>query len=233
MTSVSAIMEKQEIFEAKTTLVRRVSDLFKADGNSSVSPLLLNHTSMQKLRHCCQSLNLFPSMLYSFDQRKGQLIPMSKVNLAILMSRIAERIYRVYSSLIFTIIRGLGLKSMKSSVIVQNTDKLIKPIVPKSLSESKADSSVASRQNEPKFKKFVVQKPKSNPLFFKLAVYLAPLFLAFKLIGLFTLMILSEVSPGFVFLFTALVLLGCISMKILKHDVTAVQTLKHDKRKDD
>lgn len=204
------------------------------DRNTAVTPLLLRRTSIQKLRHCCQTLNLFPIMFYSFEQRTGQAMSMEKVNLAILMSRITERIYRVYLSLIFAIIRGLGVESMKSSIIVASSEKIVKPAtVAPMASTNGAELKKVSRRNEMKFEKFVVQKPKSSPLFFKLTVYLAPLFLALQLIGLFGLMTLSKFSPGFIFLVSSLIFLGCISIKILNHKARAVEIFKHNKRKSD
>ena len=65
-----------------------------------------------------------------------------------------------------------------------------------------------------------LEKPKQKPcpMLLVLAVYLAPLILVFQLVGVFSLLIFGNYTPGFIFLISSLALLGFISMKIMIHD---------------
>lgn len=209
------------------------SFVFAADGRTDGPPSLFPQNSMQKLRHCCQNLNLFPYLLYAFGNPKATM-PMMKVNMCIglFLARITERIIRVYSSMTQTIINGLGLAAI-SSVATAKTPSSEWLAVDERLSEKLAITPVTRAEDKParKFEKFVVQKPKDSPLFLKLAVYFAPLVLAFQLVGIMSLMVFGKYTPGFIFLVSALLFLGYISMKVLSQDTAAPHTFKREKRK--
>lgn len=96
----------------------------------------------------------------------------------------------------------------------------------KSLEQSKVSESTV------KLRAIQKQKSKDTPILLIIAIYLAPVILAFQLIGLCSLMIFGKYTPGFIFLITALLCLGYISMKIMIHDCTSVRKRsKKEKRK--
>ncbi|CAK9817290.1 hypothetical protein ANTQUA_LOCUS9319 [Anthophora quadrimaculata] len=130
MSKASGMLETEDVV-GKSTLDGRVSDILK-DGSYSGPPMLFHHESMQKIRHCCQNLNLFPYLLYSFDNSKSHPI-VRKVHLC-------------------------------------------------------------------------------------LAVYFALVFLAFQLVGLFSLMVIGKYTPGFIFLVSSLMFLSYITLKVFFHE---------------
>lgn len=75
------------------------------------------------------------------------------------------------------------------------------------------------------------QKPKQISILLKIAIYLTPIFLVFQLGSLCSLLLSGKYTPGFIFLITALVFLGCISTKIFFHDAITVQKKKEVRRK--
>lgn len=166
------------------------------------TPLLFNHSSMQKLRHCCQNLNLFPYLLYSIGNAKSD-----HLNVGQLLAIITERIFLLYVNVRQHVHDGLKLEKKNQK------DKDIKKII------------------EPEFSKFQPKKRKENSIILTLAVYLAPFVLAFQLIGIFSLMIFGKYTPGFLFLLSALIFLGYISMKVLIQDGSCQGRKKSGKRK--
>lgn len=202
------------IMEAEDAVGKPVSDMMK-DGNYSGPPMLFRHGSMQKIRHCCQNLNLFPYLLYSFDNSKSHPIA-RKVHLCFgqLLKVITARIFFLYKNLRQSVLRGFYAEDQY--------DSYVQPGEPGELAK-------------PAFCSIKRQKPKENPFFLILAVYFAPLLLAFQLIGLSSLMIFGKYTPGFIFLIAALMFLGCISLKIMFHDPSApqraVNTVKCKKNK--
>lgn len=209
MSNVSGIAEEETIIKGKPTLVRRVSNMLK-DGNYSGPPLLFRHASMQKLRHCCQNLNLFPYLLYSYDNSKSHPVA-RKVSLCIgdLLRNIVERFFFIYKFLRYTALQEIA------------TDKVSTPIKQEK-KEDKNDDVVRVEEQKPivkKFQRFERQRRKRIPIFLILAVYLAPLILASELVALFSLLIFGKYTPGFVFLISALMFLGCIAFRVFFHDI--------------
>ncbi|XP_017875528.1 uncharacterized protein LOC108622267 [Ceratina calcarata] len=195
MSKVSGIMENDEAV-GKTTLVRSVSNMLK-DGSNSGPPTLFRHPSMQKIRHCCQNLNLFPYLLYSFDNSKSHPI-VKKVHLCLgqFLETLTTRLFFLY-------------KNVRRSVVpVVHAKEALEPSVEVSPA-CKPKLRILDQQQKRKQK---------NPLFLTMAVYFAPLLLILQLIGLFILMVGEKYTPGFVFLISALLCLGCISLKILVHE---------------
>ncbi|XP_031832796.1 uncharacterized protein LOC116427052 isoform X2 [Nomia melanderi] len=209
MSNVSGIMESEDVVR-KETLVRRVSNILK-DGSNSGPPLLFRHASMQRIRHCCQNLNLFPYLLYSVDNSKSHPIP-RKVHVCLgqLLRVIVARVFHIYQQLRHSLLRGIQSDDFQSKQTTQ-TDDVPKPPV--------------------KFQRVVRRKPKQScSLYLTLAIYLAPLVLFCQLIGLFSIMVVGKYTPGFIFLTSALLFLGCISLKIMFYESTP-RTAKHKKDK--
>ncbi|XP_076654862.1 uncharacterized protein LOC143360151 [Halictus rubicundus] len=207
MSNVSGIMEAEDV--GKETLVNRVSNMLK-DGSHNRPPMLFRHASMQKIRHCCQNLNLFPYLLYSFGNSKSHPIAL-KVHLCIgqLMEVVTARMLCLYQQLRYSLLRGI-----KSS----EDFEVVKP---------QPDSTSRVQFSIPPLPK------RKIPLYLTLAVYLAPLLLLFQLVGLMGLMGLMKVgkcTPGFIFLTSALLFLGCISLKIFFHE-TVPRPARREKKK--
>ncbi|XP_050490181.1 uncharacterized protein LOC126873385 [Bombus huntii] len=197
MTKVSGMIETEDAV-GKPTLVRRMSNMLK-DGSNSGPPMLFRHASMQKIRHCCQNLNLFPYLLYSFGNSKSHPVA-RKVHhcLGQFLQLITARIFFLCRSFRQTLLRGIRSKEFE----------VAEP--PKSVEFCKLT---------PRFRMTRLQKRKQDScLFLTLAVYFAPLLLVFQLIGLASAMVFEKYTPGFIFLFFALLFLGCISLKILFHE---------------
>lgn len=173
--------------------------------------MLFRHASMQKIRHCCQNLNLLPYLLYSFDNSKSHPIA-RKVHVCLgqFLEAITARIFFVYKSFRQSLL--CGIRSNECQVPEPSKTEEFCKLTPRFRT---------ARQQK--------RKPDS-PLFLTLAVYFAPLLLAFQLIGLFSLMIFGKYTPGFIFLISALLFLGCISLKILFHE-TVTHTRKCEKMK--
>lgn len=185
--------------EQRPTLVGRVSNMLK-DGNYSGPPLLFTRTSMRKIRHCCQNLNL-SYLLYSLENSKSH--PLAKqvnLHLVLFVRRVVERASLLYVFLCNSL-----------------------------LSPAKKAGAEGEIETKPKFRNLRREKRKSS-VFLTLAIYVAPLILAFQLLGLCSLLVFGKYTPGFIFLIGALFLLGFISMKVLFHDKRAL-SFKCNKRK--
>lgn len=172
------------------------------DGNRHGSQLLFTNSSMQKLRHCCQNLNLFPYLLYSLADVKSTT---QKFTLNQLISKFTDGLFELYLNLRLSVHSRI-LKLQKRTP-VKNVEK------------------------SQKFQKFERQKRRQNSLLLTFAVYSAPLVLAFQLIGIISLLILGKYTPGFIFLVSALLFLGYILMKVLSHDSDSKEYKKREKRK--
>ena len=207
MSNAAAMIETEDIV-GKATLVGDVSNVLK-DGSHSGPPTLFRHASMQRIRHCCQNLNLLPYLLYSFDNSKSHPIA-RKVHLCFdhLLQTATARILLLQKSFRRSLIRGIHSEESQE----QESAKLEEPC-------------------RSRFRTFSRQKRKENPLFLILAVYFAPLLLACQSIGLFSLMVFGKYTPGFIFLFAALLFLGCISLKIFFHE-SMTHTEKCEKKKE-
>ncbi|CAK9817292.1 hypothetical protein ANTQUA_LOCUS9319 [Anthophora quadrimaculata] len=168
MSKASGMLETEDVV-GKSTLDGRVSDILK-DGSYSGPPMLFHHESMQKIRHCCQNLNLFPYLLYSFDNSKSHPI-VRKVHLC--------------------------LDKSKETKVLKRPEQ---------------------RKSTLKFRQFSQQKRKRTPLHLILAVYFALVFLAFQLVGLFSLMVIGKYTPGFIFLVSSLMFLSYITLKVFFHE---------------
>ncbi|XP_029039088.1 uncharacterized protein LOC114874191 [Osmia bicornis bicornis] len=214
MSKLAGIMETEDVV-GKPTLVRRVSNMLK-DGSYSGPPMLFRHASMQKIRHCCQNLNLFPYLLYSFDNSKSHPVA-RKVHLCLgqFLEVITARIFFLYKSFRRSLLRGIRSDDHKNKTEEQEPIK----------------SPIDTGKLTSEFQTIARQKRKQqSPLFLSLAVYLAVLFLAFQMVGLFSLMVFGKYTPGFIFLISALLFLGCISLKILFHE-SVMHTVKPKKKK--
>ncbi|XP_058807799.1 uncharacterized protein LOC131673653 [Phymastichus coffea] len=207
----SSFIQEGDSAKKTSTLVRRVSDMFK-DGTYSGPPSLFS----QKIRHCCQNLNLFPFLLYSFENSKSHPLA-KKVNICfdLILKNFIERLLIIYTSARRAVINGLQQKSVLLSK--KETIELRKSV---EVSEPRA-----------KLCTFKKEKPKKTPALLAAAIYLTPLVLLFQLIGLCSLLIFGKYTPGFIFLISSLVLLACISMKIMFHDTIAHQRKKEERRK--
>lgn len=209
-------VESEGVVKTETTLVRRMSNMLK-DGNSS-PPMLFRHTSMQKIRHCCQNLNLFPYLLYSFDNSKSH--PFARkmhVCFGEFLKGITTHALFLYKNLRQCVLREISVEK-----------KIIPRPLPTVVKEKDEHDSVEKPAT--KFRKTGREKRKQIPLLLTLAVYLAPLLLAFQLIGLVSLMIIGKYAPGFIFLTTALLFLGCISLRVMFHE-TMVHRIKCERSK--
>lgn len=205
-------MEADDVV-GKPTLVRRVSNMLK-DGSYSGPPMLFRHASMQKIRHCCQNLNLFPYLLYSFDNSKSHPVA-RKVHLCLgqLLEVITARSLFLYKSFRRSLLHG-----------IRSEDRQIEEPEP-------IGATFESFKLTYEFRTIRVQKRKrQSQLFLSLAVYLALVFLAFQMLGLISLMVSGKYTPGFIFLTSALLFLGCISLKILFHE-SVTQPTKPKKKK--
>ncbi|XP_011495238.1 PREDICTED: uncharacterized protein LOC105360133 [Ceratosolen solmsi marchali] len=209
MSKSNFIQEEDSTIKKAPTLVRRVSDMFK-DGTYSGPPSLFS----QKIRHCCQNLNLFPYLLYSFENSKSHPIA-KKVNLCfdLLLRNFIQRLLFVYTRLRRAALCGLQQVSLLSSKKEIEEQNYI----------------FAKNDTKARLCNFQKQKPKRSPVLLIIAIYLAPLILALQLIGLCSLLIFGKYTPGFIFLVTSLVLLGYISMKIMFHDAATVRSKKEER----
>lgn len=213
MSNVSGIIEAEDVV-GEQPLANRVPNMLKDDSYSR-PPMLLRHASMQKLRHCCQNLNLLPYLLYSFGNSKSHPIAL-KVHLCFgqLLEVVTARTLCLYQQVRHSLLRGI-----KSTEDFQ---------VPEAQTESKSRSE--SLRPRVEFSCLPRQKRKEIPLYLTLAVYLAPLLLLFQLVGLLGLMEAGKCTPGFMFLISALLFLGCISLKVFFHE-TMPRPARREKKK--
>jgi hypothetical protein len=201
MSQTSEIMEQKNGLKRKSTLVRRVSDMFK-DGNYSGPPRLFRHTSMQKIRHCCQNLNLLPYLLYSFDNSKSHpLARKMHVYLSHFLQEITISLLVTYENLRQSALRGIRIE--KPIDVAQKATAETNDV---------PDSKLAARFNR-------IKKPKREcSRYLTAAVYfLVPLLLALQTTILCSLTIFGKYTPGFIFLVTSLCFLGAIALKIMLH----------------
>lgn len=196
MSKASGILETEDVV-GKSTLDGRVSDILK-DGSYSGPPMLFRHESMQKIRHCCQNLNLFPYLLYSFDNSKSHPI-VRKVHLCLgqFLETIIARIFFLYNNIRQSLLSDIRSDKSKETKVLKRPEQ---------------------RKPTLKFRQFNQQKRKRTPLHLILAVYFALMFLAFQLVGLFSLMVIGKYTPGFIFLISSLMFLSYITLKILFHE---------------
>lgn len=198
-----------EAVVGKQALVHRVSNMVQDDSYSSSppAPLLLRHSSMQKIRHCCQNLNLLPYLLYTFDNSKSHPI--------------ARRVHLCFDQLLQVVTARLLFlyQQFRQSLLqeIQTSKELRTQEEPEG---SRTEVVDACSRPAVKFNSIPRRKRKQTPLYLTLAVYLAPLLLFFQLVGLLGLMEIGKCTPGFMFLTSALLFLGCISLKVFFHETT-------------
>lgn len=170
------------------------------DGKYSGPPRLFRHSSMQKIRHCCQNLNLLPYLLYSFDNSKSHPL--------------ARKIHVLLSHFFHDLVVGIFVAC---STLRESTLRFI--YVEKSSTPEAIVSAESSDLAKPTAKFNEIEKPKRkhHSYYLVAAVYLAPLLLACQVITLCSLTIFGKYTPGFIFLIAALLFLGAIAMKILSH----------------
>nr|XP_033336694.1 uncharacterized protein LOC117226469 [Megalopta genalis]XP_033336695.1 uncharacterized protein LOC117226469 [Megalopta genalis]XP_033336696.1 uncharacterized protein LOC117226469 [Megalopta genalis]XP_033336697.1 uncharacterized protein LOC117226469 [Megalopta genalis]XP_033336698.1 uncharacterized protein LOC117226469 [Megalopta genalis]XP_033336699.1 uncharacterized protein LOC117226469 [Megalopta genalis]XP_033336700.1 uncharacterized protein LOC117226469 [Megalopta genalis] len=203
MSNVSGTMEPEAVV-GKQALVRRMFNMVKDDNYSGPpAPLLSRHASMQKIRHCCQNLNLLPYLLYSFDNSKSHPIA-RKVHLCFdqLLQVVTARLLCLYEQF-----RQTLLQEIQTSKELRTSQE---PEGPR--------SELDACRLAVKFDSIPRRKRKQTPLYLTLAVYLAPLLLFLQLVGLLGLMEIAKCTPGFMFLTSALLFLGCISLKVFFHE---------------
>jgi len=177
--------------------------------------MLLRHASMQKIRHCCQNLNLLPFLLYSFDNSKSNpIVRKMYVYLNCLLREITLSLLNTYQSLRHSVLNEIRVERPSSSgqQEAQPTD-LAKSVATFSKSET--------------FKK---PKRKPHPFYLVAAAYLVPLLLFCQTLTLCSLTILGKYTPGFLFLIAAMLFLGGIALKILMHEKTLCR-MKQDENK--
>lgn len=175
--------------------------------------MLFRHASMQKIRHCCQNLNLLPYLLYSFDNSKSHPIARKMhVCLSHFLQEITISLLVTYENLRQSVLHGIRIEKPLNAQKVTETETNDVPAKP------------AARFN--RFK-----KPKrKHSCYLTAAVYLVPLLLVFQMIVLCSLTIFGKYTPGFIFLITSLLFLGGIAIKILSHQ-TVVHGIKKCERK--
>ena len=166
---------------------------------------------MQKIRHCCQNLNLFPYLLYSFGNSKSHPLA-KKVNVRIehILKKIAARLFLLYASFRHIVLREIRSEAPVKKIAAEPSNAL---------------------ETKPKLSRCRKQKPKQISYFLLVAIYLAPLILAFQLVAIVNLLILENHTPGFIFLLTALLCLGYISFKVMVSDTESHRAFKKEKRK--
>lgn len=165
--------------------------------------MLFRHASMQKIRHCCQNLNLLPFLLYSFGNSKSHpLVRKVHVYLSCLLQEINFLI--TYQYLRQSVLSGIRTE---------------KPINAQGATAEPSDSLKPAA----KFSRFQKPKRKPHPFYLVAVVYLAPLLLFCQVVTLCSLTIVSKYTPGFIFLIAAMLFLGCIACKILTHKKKIVQ----------
>ncbi|XP_043505498.1 uncharacterized protein LOC122526264 [Polistes fuscatus] len=215
MANVSGITkEETTIIKGKpATLVRRVSNMLK-DGNYSGPPLLFRNASMQKLRHCCQNLNLFPYLLYSYDNSKSHPVA-KRVNVCIgeLVRSLVKRFFYFYKFIRYTTLYNDNNNNKDSNVIAKKISIESKKDKTKELGLEDDE-----RKSITKFQCFQRQRRNQISIFLTIAVYLIPLILALQMAVLYSLLILEKYTPGFIFLVSALMFSAGIAFRIFLHE---------------
>jgi len=175
--------------------------------------MLLRHASMQKIRHCCENLNLLPFLLYSFDNSKSNpIVRKMYVYLNCLLREITLSLLNAYQNLRHSVNEIRVERSSSEQEAQPTTDNLARFLAAFNKSET--------------FKK---PKRKSQPFYLVAAAYLVPFLLFCQIITLCSLTIVSKYMPGFFFLIVALLFLGGIALKILMHQKT--HKVKQEKNK--
>ncbi|XP_015521277.1 uncharacterized protein [Neodiprion pinetum] len=228
MSESTESVKKQSlpIIEQRHTLVRRVSDMFR-DGKSSGPPLLFRHASMQRLRHCCQNLNLFPYLLYSFGNSKSHpTVKKLHRNFILLMHTLSIIIQSMLNSILqstpvknsvrFAIgFQRVLLKHLHTQGSTRSSEAFASL---RRTSKSPQTTQEIKNEEEEKFAKFKPRERKRISLVLTLAVYFALLVLASQLVGIISVMLVGKYPPGFIFLMLALLFLGYITLKIMAFD---------------
>lgn len=168
---------------------------------------------MQKIRHCCQNLNLLPYLLYSFDNSKSHPIARKMhIYLSYFLQEITISLLVTYENLRQSVLHGIRIE---------------KPLNAPKATETERNN--VSAKPAARFNRFKIQKRKHS-CYLTAAVYLVPLLLIFQMIILCNLMIFGKYTPGFIFLITSLLFLGGIAIKILLHQ-TVMYGIKRCERK--
>jgi len=172
---------------------------------------------MQKIRHCCQNLNLLPFLLYSFDNSKSNpIVRKMYVYLNCLLREITLSVLNAYQSLRHSVLKEIRVERSSSGQEAQpTTDHL-------------AGRGVATFSKTETFKK---PKRKPHPFYLVAAAYLVPFLLLCQIITLCSLTILGKYTPGFFFLIAALLFLGGIAFKVLMHENTLHQVKQDENQK--
>ncbi|KAK0175739.1 hypothetical protein PV327_009466 [Microctonus hyperodae] len=214
-------MDSRSLLTVKPTLARRVSDLFKADGNNNGTPLIFSNSSMKKLRHCCQNVGLFPYLLYSLGNSKFN--DNNKLNWSLIITRITEKIFLLYGNIRQTIRYHSNFDKIYQKSICHNVE------MKQSMDTDITLTNVS--QNVKKFDEFYCEKRESSSLLMIISVYIAMVILIAQLIGIISLIFTGKFTPGFVFLVCSLLCLGYIIMKVLLCEDSFNDMKKRGKRK--
>ncbi|XP_015188495.1 PREDICTED: uncharacterized protein LOC107072793 [Polistes dominula] len=220
MENVSRISkEETTIIKRKpATLVRRVSNMLK-DGNYSGPPLLFRNASMRKLRHCCQNMNLFPYLLYSYDNSKSHPVA-KRVNICIgeLVRSLVKRSLYFYKFIQYITLHNDNNNNKDSNVIAKKISIELKKDKTKELGLVEDE-----RKSITKFQCFQRQRRSQISIFFTIAVYLVPLILALQMVLLYSLLMIEKYTPGFVFLVSALMVLAGVASRIFFHESKTIK----------
>lgn len=174
---------------------------------------------MQRIRHCCQNLNLLPYLLYSFDNSKSHPIARKA---HVYLSRFFHDIVVIsvlasYESLRRSVLRGF--RAQEAAANAQTP-----------AAEAKLPASEPAKPAA-RFGNIRRPKRKQNPFYLIAAVYLVPLLLIFQVTTLCNLTMFGKCNPGFIFLISALLLLGGIALKILLHGTVLYGNSKCERKK--
>lgn len=170
---------------------------------------------MERIRHCCQNLNLFPYLLYTLENSKSHPIAkkISYYVFDLMIKKIIERVAFIYTS-----IHHMLLSSVKRK------PPLVTSIKPQ-------PEKTESQQRKIRLCRPQKSKPKPISPLLVIAVYLAPLILAMQLVGIGSMLLFGKHTPGFIFLISALFLLAYIAIKIMFHSKKEVKNSKQKRRK--
>lgn len=186
------------------------------DGSQS-TPLLFNNPSIQKLRHCCQNLNLFPYLLYSLGNSKTT--NPEKFTLTQLIRRFSEKIFPLYAN----VHSSIRQKTPHHTHNLKTTSEISPENLPSKLTHEYFEKNSIRR---------AVKRQRS--LLLTYSIYLTQIILVTQLLTLLSLMFFGKFSPGFIFLFTTLLLLCSITIKIFfAENISPRRRLNRSKQKVD
>lgn len=170
---------------------------------------------MERIRHCCQNLNLFPYLLYTLENSKSHPIAkkISYYVFDLMIKKIVERV-----AFIYTRIHHMLLSTIKQKL-------------PSGKSKKPQPEKTESKERKVQLCRTQKSKPKSVSPLLVIAVYLAPIILAMQVVGIGSMLLFGKHTPGFIFLISALFLLAYIAIKIMFHSKKEAKNSKQKRRK--